>query len=1415
MKKRIVSFCLALVMVISMLPTVLTAAAPVITAQPEDYIGTSNPSYTIAAEGESITYQWQQQTALGGTWSNINNATGNTYRVGNTVNLSRSVNRYRCVVTSGENSIISKDVGAYMQYNVTAAITGIGIAASDTSRLHRRAVAFNVTEANVGNYMLVLNCGGVAIEPESKITLTIDNVPTVITGADIPVGVDTNRGNIYIEKDFSEGLHTILIEAELVPVVGGMNALQINSLTSIAYNKVPNPVFSKTSATFGRLVKLSFSLSNVDVWDKAVIRYTTDGSDPTATTGTVYDGNEFLVFQADAAVGSTVTIKAAAFSEGKTTSDIISETYTVGADDTQILSALSSNRDSGELTSATASGVTLTSVDAGVTIYYTLDGSEPSKDSEKYVAALKIFSATTLKAVAFDAAGYKSPVLTREYTLLAANPTAIQYPANHSGNIVGKGSTIGLSNATNASKATKFYYTTDGSDPTTASTLFTGNIPVPELPHNATFTIKSIAGGEGLVTSGVSTFTYTYDAETPRLTEIKSDPDFIAWKNSNFAGNPPQSLLTLIDKIFKVVPRNTTANVGLYSIFGGGGSQGNGVAGSAWRSTGLRDHGIPDLHSFDGPAGIRLTAESGLAYERSATYWPNGSLRSSAWNKELSEQMGIGWGKEIDYFGCNVILAPGFNIHRNILNGRNFEYYSEDPLLSGLTGAAEVRGIQTSPVGVSAKHFAMNQQETNRSNYPTNASTRAVREIYLRSFQYLQENANPWTYMTAFNEINGTHAAQSYDLITRVLREEWGYKNAVMTDYNGYGTMNDLYPYHATGMAPNTHSGLLKAGNELALATGNAGNIQTAVNNGFLTEEDLRREFERICIYTAKHGVFNDVLIHYNTDDEIKATNNAIAMQLAEEGAILLKNTNNTLPLKKNAPGKVLSLGQGASELFNGGTGSGGVNMTALDLAKKPQLPAAISAIVGEGKVIDSANMGFPRVASIPSTGAMMSPFPNGKQEVVIPDEQFTAWGEEGLSAIVFVLQRESGEGADIRVQKGAYYLSEPEEVLINQGSALAKSKGIPFVVVMNTGSWVEMESWQGKVDAILQCWNTGQVGGTPMAKLLYGDANPSGKLPTTVPVDVVGKDVNGNLLNPSEGEFALATSTYRDGVKYREGVFVGYRYYDSFNVPVSYPFGHGLSYTTFTFNNPTLSKTAFAGVSDKLTASVTIANTGSVAGKEVAQFYIGAPGKSMLKPVKELKGYQKTASLAPNASETLTVEFDAMALASYDETRGVWLAEPGEYTVYFAASSQDIRAEKTFTVAEEIIVRTVNKDALAPLTPIPEYTPDGFTVSVNTSRARADIAPIDNVVAVADTKDITVEKVTLLLAFYDESGKMISVENKDIDANSTKINNATEIFSWADISTVLVEGATKAKAFLWTQGAYQPLNGGAFITLK
>ncbi|MDR1060361.1 MAG: glycoside hydrolase family 3 C-terminal domain-containing protein [Clostridiales bacterium] len=1315
--------------------------------------------------------------------------------------------------------------------------------------------------------MISVSCGGNNMAAGTQIVIEIDGAPVVIPLAEIP---SPALSDVAIERSLQPGAHTIAVSAVLVPGVGGMESLAIDSLSLTEYMAVASPAFSLPSGSYTRATALSITLPSE--WKNAKIRYTADGSEPSATAGTEYAG-VLNIFPAGAEVGATITYKAVAYQDGKAPSAVAAAEYTA-AEDSASLGEVACNRASGALTNTSMVGITLTHAitGSGGAIWYTVDGSEPSPTNpaaKKYVSGIKILTASTLKAKAFDTAGNSSPTLERAYTLTASVPTALHLPTG--GTTVGKGSAIALTSATNVSPYMKIWYTSNGADPVPEQAgdgetfLYAGPIEVPwDLEHGAQFSIRAIAGGDGIGNSAAASFSYTFDANTPRLTEIKRDPGFIAWKAGGFKnGEEPQSLIDLADRIFDAAPRNTTANQGIYNVFGGGGNQGNGVPGSAWRTTGLQAYGIPDLHSYDGPAGARLSAESGAAYERNVTYWPNGSARASAWNKELSYEQGAGWGKELNYFSLNVILAPGVNIHRSVLNGRNFEYYSEDPMLAGLTAAAEISGVQKDgQAGVSLKHYAMNQQETNRTNGITRASTRAIREIYLRTFQYAVEEAQPWTIMTAFNDINGIHASQNWDLLNTIPRDEWGYEGVFMTDYNGYGTAgngnantpNNMYPYYSEGIAPTTHAGLVKAGNTFALASGNANNVRASVESGFITQEEFRREFRKLCVYASKHNTFNSVPWHFYTDPEIKASNSATAMQLAEESAVLLKNGSvggsAALPLNKAASGKILSLGMGASRLYRGGTGSGSINMTAEAAARLTQLPEALRSVVGYDKVINTASAAeFPRadglseVSSITASGAMSST--GARTDLQFTDERFGQFYSDSLSAVVYVIQRESGEGADIRVQKGAYYLSDAETRLIDQGSALANAKGIPFVVVFNTGSWVEMESWKDKADAIIQCWNTGEAAATPIANLLFGDANPSGKLPTTVPIDVVGKDANGNFLSPSEGEFALSNSAGNGGT-YREGIFVGYRYYDSFKVPASYPFGFGLSYTSFEFSNPQLSKTAFGGAADTVTASVTIRNAGSRAGKEVAQFYIGAPGVSMVKPVKELKGYEKTSELAPGESQTLSVEFNAMSLASYDELRGLWVVEPGEHTVYFSNSSaaEGIKHALTLTVEEEIIAFVAHKEALAPnlyvtansgasaqrdsdrLATFYEYSPNGLSLQARVYRTRAADGNVAldylfTVVNKSESGNVGDEGI-LLLAEYDGDGKLLGYVNQSFVGQKqtlTETSNAASSrnfisYDFRMSETAIHAGTAKIKAFLWADGTYIPMNGGAFINL-
>lgn len=1587
--KRILSAFLVLTFVVSLFPAVVFAA-PTIVVQPADVIQAagSGALFQVAADPvDGTTYQWQVQAAPGGAWTNVSGGSGATANVYTTANVTVAMasNLYRVNVSNGGETLISDMAKLFVRQNASTAFAGIAMHLNEDTMAGRRNFAFQATAAQAGSWMIVLSARAANAELGTNITLTVNGTPIVLALDHIPDGAALE--NIYVPVTFVEGSNTVSIDATLVPMIGGHNELVVNSLLSADFRTVANPEFSRPPDTYNRSATLDLTLPELWVQAGANIRYTLNGSDPSATAGTLYNG-AFRIFEDDMPIGTEVTVKAIAYLDGKTASTIVEHKYIAG-DDSIYYSSVQSNRASGSVLTNSTGQVTLShpSIASNTApfpdgdIWYTIDGSDPltSPTAKKVgyvltttatpmtrtVATIRILGETTLKAALRDSQGRVSSVSTWNYQLRSGDVTALNFPAGGSGTsaaelTVGKGSGIHLRTATNVSPNTKIFYTVqrfpagtgaadinaaardpiineDGTAPADAYTFdldaVNRVIPVPlNMAHNEIFHVRAIGAGPNIL-PGATVFSrsYVFDANTPRLTEIHADHDFQTWKAAGFpTGKEPDSLIDLIRRIFNHMPRNTTGGSGIYTVFGGNTATGAETNGPAWRTNGARAYGIPSLNSYDGPAGIRMTAQSDMMFTRPVTYWPAATARAATWNMELSEEMGKGWGNELSYYVNNVILAPGMNLHRSVLGGRNFEYYSEDPMLSGYQAAAETRGVQhKGDVGVTLKHFMANQHETNRNPYPTEISIRALREVYLRNWQYAQKNSEPWTYMTAFNAVNGVHTAFDPELLVTILRDEWGFKNSVMTDYGGPGNNFNYYPFYApyntagAHLPTSPHAGLIKALNVMSLASGNPGNVQAGHQQGFITNDDLWAAFRDLMVYTSKHQVFNNVPHAYYVDEQIKEDNFDIAEQMSIEGSVLLKNervgdhsaARFALPLRKpQGNEKILLLGMAAHRFYRGGTGSGSINMVPEYAARIPQMVDAINDYVGFGHVIDSANLdramtGIREQAGvIIASGAMSST--GARSELVIPQAMVDQWkSDTNISSIIWVLQRESGENADVRRGKGAYYLADEEQNLIRQAREIADARNIPFVVILNTGTFQEMESWDWQADAILQMWNSGEVGASGLVKMLFGDANPSGKLPTTIPIDVTGVDVaepefvspfypvnpdrprktndTGFLLNPSDGEFAVPTSgtatrAAGNGAVYREGIFNGYRYFDSFGVPTKYPFGHGLSYTTFAFSNPQLSKDLLIGKEDILTASITIRNSGNVKGKEVVQFYIGAPGIELIKPVKELKAFKKTSALDAGSSETLTVEFDAMSLASFDDLRGAWVVEPGEYTVYFASSAEDIRQTAKFMVAEGFVVQEVVRYAMAPEVPIPEYVPPKYgdfviypqwirevhVASANSYNIVDGKEGRPVLIAMADTKAFASGRIQtgrggtaltntpvfsftengikakVLLALYDDDGTMLGATEQDLTLNnfilsetgrasmngitqqpgSTKstigsnhATSGTTPYTWASAVIDLPQdgSAAMARAYLWTQDGYVPLNDGAFIMLN
>jgi beta-glucosidase len=705
------------------------------------------------------------------------------------------------------------------------------------------------------------------------------------------------------------------------------------------------------------------------------------------------------------------------------------------------------------------------------------------------------------------------------------------------------------------------------------------------------------------------------------------------------------------------------------------------VSGAAGRTHAISRLGIPSLTLSDGPAGVRIdpfrNGDSTKSYY--ATAFPVGTLLASSWDTSLVQKVGTAFGSEIRDFGIDVILGPGMNIHRNPLGGRNFEYFSEDPLLTGKIAAAMVRGIQSNGVGTSIKHFAANNQETNRNQVNTIVSERALREIYLKGFEIAVKESSPWTVMSSYNKINGVYTSETAALLTTILRDEWGFKGLVMSDW--FGGRNAVAQENA--------------GNDL-LMPGTAAQskaIMDAVDSGRLDVKILDRNVEKILNIILISPSFKN----YMASDKPDLKNDAaITRNAAAESMILLKNENG-LPIA--AKKKIALFGNTSYVLIAGGTGSGDVHKAYTVTLKQGLESAGYSVNEKLATTYDNyikeqnANRPKPR-----NFFMLPPPIPEMKQEATIVNQS----AEESDLAI-FTLGRNAGEGADRKVDND-FNLSDDEKTLLKQVSEAFHKKGKKLIVVLNIGGVVETISWKDEADAILLAWQPGLEGGNSMTDVLSGKQNPAGKLATSFPVkydDVPSaKNFPGRELDPSAPGNPMRGKPSE--VIYEDGIYVGYRYYQSFHVKTAYPFGFGLSYTKFKYSDLTLSSSSFK---DNLQASVTVTNTGKAAGKEVVELYLAAPAGKINKPEEELKAFAKTRLLNPGESQTVQLTLSASSLASFDTSLTRWVADAGTYKVKIGASVEDIRLTKDFTLASEIQLPQLNK-VLVPQVDIKEIKP-------------------------------------------------------------------------------------------------------------
>lgn len=635
-----------------------------------------------------------------------------------------------------------------------------------------------------------------------------------------------------------------------------------------------------------------------------------------------------------------------------------------------------------------------------------------------------------------------------------------------------------------------------------------------------------------------------------------------------------------------------------------------------WHLYSCEKLGVPQVMVSDGPHGLRKQDEKadnlGVNKSITAVCFPAACATAASFDEDLLETMGEALGEECRAEDVSTLLGPAVNIKRSPLCGRNFEYFSEDPYLTGKLAAAQIRGVQQWDVGTSIKHFAANNQEYNRQSCSSELDERTLREIYLRGFEIAVKEAKPWTVMCSYNKINGTYSSENKMLLTDILRDEWGFDGYVMSDW---GAVND----RVKG---------LSAGLDLEMPASGGYTTQQildAVENGSLSIEDLDKAVRRILTIIFRYA---DSQIQKPAFDLEK--HHKLAAEIEKECAVLLKN-DGALPLKETET--VAFIGEFAKMPRYQGGGSSHINASCVVSAFEAATAKNVNVLYAKGF--------------------------SSKEDIA--DEALFAEAEE-LAAkadkvVIFAGLPDifESEGYD----REHMHLPNCQNMLIER--IASKHKNV--AVVLHNGSPVELP-WADKVNAVLEMYLGGQGVGEATASLLYGDSNPCGRLPETFPMKLSD--------NPSYLNFP----GYKGKVQYAEGLYVGYRYYDSKEMPVRFPFGHGLSYTEFSYSSPSVSRTEF-NEGESVTVSVTVTNTGKCFGKEVVQLYISDKTHAVGRPDKELKGFKKI-GLQPGESKTVEFTVDTESLSYYDTDLHSWYAQTGDYDLLVARSAQDIAGKVT-----------------------------------------------------------------------------------------------------------------------------------------
>ena len=791
-----------------------------------------------------------------------------------------------------------------------------------------------------------------------------------------------------------------------------------------------------------------------------------------------------------------------------------------------------------------------------------------------------------------------------------------------------------------------------------------------------------IVGGIGYyyVSSNVLTFEDEISKKEMKYNKLQIDGfSFIDRNNNNkldlyednresleSRANDLLSKLTLEEKIHLLKGSGIKSALGISS---------DGIPGAVGTIVPTPRLGLPEIYLSDGPAGLRIASKR---KNQDRTYYctafPIGTLLASTWDKELVESVGNSMGNEALNYGIDVILGPGVNIHRHPLCGRNFEYYSEDPFLSGNIGAAMVNGIESNGVGTSPKHFVVNNQETSRNWNDAIVSERALREIYLKGYEIIVKKSQPWTIMTSYNKINGTYAPENKRLLTDILKQEWGFEGVVMTDWYG----------------GQSATAIINAGNDL-IEPGTKNDwdeLKDSAADGSLPLSNINTSVKRILKLILKSKKMENYEFKNNPDLEKHAL---ITRKSAAEGMVLLKNSNNTLPMKNIS--NIALIGSSSYEFIAGGTGSGDVEEAysiALDDALTKNGFEINDVALNEYFIQNAKNLkdkeGDTEIpGAIGVAMSMMNPYTPIKMNY--STELLNQISAASDIAIV-TIGRNSGESSD-RVLDDDFLLSKKEEQMIKKTCDVFHSKGKKVIVILNIGGVIETSSWKNQPDAILLAWQGGQEGGNSVVDILTGKINPSGKLPMTFPVDI--NDHKSTLNFPMDGEKLELTDMIfgvdydkpenekirnKDYTVYEEGIYVGYRHFDKNNIKVSFPFGYGLSYTNFEYSDLKVIKQ-----DQKINLSLKIKNTGYVEGKEIIQVYISKINSKIDRPTKELKGFSKTRLLNVAESSILDIEIPLSDFSYWNEEINNWSIENGEYNILIGSSSRDIKLEEKIKI--------------------------------------------------------------------------------------------------------------------------------------